>query len=664
MGPTELYFPLTTPESMDGYTLQAQRGGAPSMFGSSVALQENTAYLGFGPRLAAIDVSQPSAPKMLGQSPVLPGNVTGVIVLSTSPTPELIASVGQVIFILDQPEPGEINPVGQVALPGKIWALVLDPTGQTLYVGGAIVQSNDTSNGATSSGFITTIDVSDPTNPRVVDRVDLADRVLCMALAQKTMLYAGTIGSQSPSSIQGISLDPGAPARLSSPTNVIQGDAGQPYAMQVLGDRLYISWNYSISAYDISHPSAPQEVWQETQADVGSSFGLSAFGFVLHADRIDIVGYNPEGGFVPMPASFKPPQPVTGASGAVAASMVASQGDTLYIARDGLEIYDTHDLQAIKTLGGYHPSLLYVAGQVTQGDYIYSVDESSLNQAAPFLHVLKTSDLEIVAEYPIILPDGFPLMHWFWGIVLDGDRLYLYGYTGVLIFDVSDPTKPVLLDHLEGLVEGFYRIAAATIDGRRLLIICEPASDGGTTLSAYDTHDANSLTELLFSTEITGESGNSLVWSGSSLYLLTEDGQRAGWFYTVALDQAGFTIQSRLALPGAATAMAVQTNRVALFAASKLMILSLANPSQPQVISQTSLAGTLVLRQLAFQGNQLLAVGDEGTYQLITYDLSNPTHPAAVKAVAIPTADGFDTLSVSGEMVVVSGEFSGVEVLK
>ena len=46
------------------------------------------------------------------------------------------------------------------------------------------------------------------------------------------------------------------------------------------------------------------------------------------------------------------------------------------------------DPKNIKSLGGYHPPLDYVAGQVAQGDYIYSIDENSLNQQYAFLHVL------------------------------------------------------------------------------------------------------------------------------------------------------------------------------------------------------------------------------------------------------------------------------------
>ena len=48
-------------------------------------------------------------------------------------------------------------------------------------------------------------------------------------------------------------------------------DVGQVYAMQVLGDRLYVSYNYSIYAYDISAISMPKQVWKLTQADVGTS---------------------------------------------------------------------------------------------------------------------------------------------------------------------------------------------------------------------------------------------------------------------------------------------------------------------------------------------------------------------------------------------------------
>jgi hypothetical protein len=656
--------PLTIPAENATLTVLAQRGGGAPLINNDLALLENTAYIGLGPRLAAIDVSQPAAPQLLAQSPVLPGNVTNVIVISTKPHPQLMVSAGRYIIILDHPEPGKINPAAQVALPGEITSLVLDPSSGTLYVGGSIQQSYDVNNGNTSSGFLATIDVSDTTHPHLVDQVGIPNRVWCLALVPKMMLYAGTFSNQGPPTVVGVIFDPGAQAKLKSPVEVIQDSQDAAHVMQVWGDRLYISWGSAMSAYDISTVSMPKELWKVTQVDVGSSFIFSAFGFVLHENRIDIVGYNSEGGFVAPPLSFTPPQPVIGTSGAVTASMAAGTNDTLFIARDGLEIYDTRDPQNLKELGAYHPPLLFVAGQVVQGDYIYSVDESSLNQESPFLHVLRASDLETVGEYQITLTEQYALMQWYWCMVLDGNRLYVSGRTGVYIFDISKPEKPKLLAYHPELSAWLNAVAAATVNSRRLVFTGEPSTDGGFILKVYDVSDANNVTEADPSITIDGEMPTRLEWNGNSLYLLTDGGSQGGWFYLITLDKTGLVIQCRTALAGSTAVMAVQGNLVALFGSHGLVILSTANPNQPQVLSQSSLKEGLSLVQMVLQGNQLLAVANGGSYQLITFDLSDPTHPTAVNVMAIPAADALGSLSIPGKMFIISGAYSGIEVLK
>jgi hypothetical protein len=67
-----------TPGS-ENMALVGQVGGVSR----AVAVAGDIAYLGVGPRLVALDVSNPAAPVLLGRSAVLPGVINAVVVTQT-----------------------------------------------------------------------------------------------------------------------------------------------------------------------------------------------------------------------------------------------------------------------------------------------------------------------------------------------------------------------------------------------------------------------------------------------------------------------------------------------------------------------------------------------------------------------------------------------------
>jgi len=71
------------PAALPGAAPNAQNVELVGQIGGAclaVAVQGNMAYVGLGPRLAALDVSSPASPTLLGQSVVLPGVMEGVVV--------------------------------------------------------------------------------------------------------------------------------------------------------------------------------------------------------------------------------------------------------------------------------------------------------------------------------------------------------------------------------------------------------------------------------------------------------------------------------------------------------------------------------------------------------------------------------------------------------
>ena len=80
MATTALLFALlpsaSVAEETENVALVGQIGGSSS----GVFVQGDYAYLGVGPRLVILDISDPTSPMVVGQSAVMPVFVTGVYV--------------------------------------------------------------------------------------------------------------------------------------------------------------------------------------------------------------------------------------------------------------------------------------------------------------------------------------------------------------------------------------------------------------------------------------------------------------------------------------------------------------------------------------------------------------------------------------------------------
>ena len=182
------------------FTRQAQLGGGPSISAESLALLGNVVYVGMGPHLVAIDVSLPADTRILAQSEMLPGDVSGVLVLAAAPHLQLIIAVGQMLYVFEQPDAGTLRILGQVTVPDRINAMVYDPTSGILYASGST---------GSSPGFATSVDLSDPAHPQLVSQVALPGMTSSIALVQRQMLYLGTFNDQGQSEVVGIGLVPG-----------------------------------------------------------------------------------------------------------------------------------------------------------------------------------------------------------------------------------------------------------------------------------------------------------------------------------------------------------------------------------------------------------------------------------------------------------------------
>jgi len=114
-----------TPEPLKDIQLLGQIGGSSY----AVALQGNYAYLGMGPRLIVLDISDPDTPLFVGQTDVLPDTVRNVVVTENY---AYIAAGDSGLRIIDIRDPSAPNEVGFYETPAPAQGIAV--LGEYAYV--------------------------------------------------------------------------------------------------------------------------------------------------------------------------------------------------------------------------------------------------------------------------------------------------------------------------------------------------------------------------------------------------------------------------------------------------------------------------------------------------------------------------------------------------
>ena len=140
--------------------LVGQIGGTTA----AVAVQGNYAYVGDGPRLVILDVSNPTLPVVVGQTGVLPGLVEGVALAGNY---AYVADAGSGLRIIDVSNQSDPSEVGFYDTSGSALGVAL--AGNFAYV-------------ADYTGGLRIIDVSDPAAPSEVGFYDTPGEAWGVAL--------------------------------------------------------------------------------------------------------------------------------------------------------------------------------------------------------------------------------------------------------------------------------------------------------------------------------------------------------------------------------------------------------------------------------------------------------------------------------------------------
>jgi hypothetical protein len=389
---------------------------------------------------------------------------------------------------------------------------------------------------------------------------------------------------------------------------------------------------------------------------------MLAYGFILQTGHIDAMGLMPVGNYALEPVRITPDEAVQPAASVTTAADVASAGDRTFLARDGLEIFDTRNPQKATPLGAYQPPLLVTIASAVRGDLVYTLDTDSFNHNwSQFLHVLHLPDMAMVSEYHFAGFDDAPGWEYFYSMEIEGDRLYVFDYhKGTWVFDLSDPLKPAL-NRPAQLYDGLSAATAGTLGSRRLVFKANPV-DTSSALVAYDVTDLEAIT-VLSSLDLQDETPQRLAWSGGRLYAVTQGILTSGNVYSYTfevfnLENNTLKLESRTPLAGDSR-LAARGDLAALAGPQGLVIFSAADPAHPQVLSQTPLAGSGAIP--VFQGDRLLVALQGSSSQLLTFDLSDPARPRLVSAADIPPAE---CISVTDSTITLSSNHGGIEVLR
>jgi len=438
-----------TAESLLGWRMVGQVGGRTE----DVAVQGDYAYVAVGLRLVVLDVSEPITPTEVGSTAPFPQFVEGVAVSGAlAYVADGIAGL-RVVNVIDPSNPIE---VGACDTPGYAEGVAV--AGGYAYV-------------ADGHYGLRIVDVSDPTNPAEVAYAYPLNYVFDVAVVgQYTYLAAAGAGL--------LVVDIHDPA---DPIEIATYDTpGYAYGVDVADGVAYVADGWEdLRVVNVSDPANPVEL---------ASFETPGWAFDVDAEDDTLYVADAFAGLQVVDVS-DPAHPVRlgayGVAGGHAGQLVVV-GETAYVADRnwGLRIVDVSDPGAPNQIGGYEP-LGYATAVAVSGDYAYVaaatqglrvVDISERANPAEVgtyaiqgnaigvavadnyayvavtcpdvgagLHVIDVSD----AETPVGVGYHPQVQGCYRDITTADGTAYVADEWGLELIDVSTPTTPTLLSHIE-----------------------------------------------------------------------------------------------------------------------------------------------------------------------------------------------------------------------
>jgi uncharacterized repeat protein (TIGR01451 family) len=436
--------PASVGEIVTQAALIGQEGGATY----AVALQGTYAYVGVGPRLVVLDVSDPEAPVVAGRGPVLPDLVRGL-----APAGDIVYVAAGKSGVLGIDITDSTSPIWRSALDTPGWAHAVAIAGTRLYV-------------ADGSGGLRIVDIADPLLPLEIASIStaaLGGEVQGLAVAGNTLCIGAGAGGL-------VTVDVTAPE-----APVVVGSYAGPIATHaaISGDTVYVvdSRELRVFALDISHPTSPSVVHHRPIDGVPERLYVQAPYLYVAAGEsgLEIFEIEPESGLLSHQTTHDTPG---------AAHDVALWGPNAFVAdgRAGLRIVDVlSDRGSPEEVGAYEPL----------GDAVgLEVDNRYAHVAAGEggLSIVDLTDLSLPMQVARLDLDGYAQ-----ALTSSGPLAFIAGAEeGLAVVDVADPSAPALLARLQPPEDGeAWRSVArqgdllligAESEGLRIVSVATPAS--------------------------------------------------------------------------------------------------------------------------------------------------------------------------------------------
>jgi len=445
----------------------------------AVAVDGNIAYLGQGPRLVTLDVSTPSAPKLIGQSEVLPGLVLGVQVS------------GKYAYVATRYGGLHIFDVNDPAHPGLVSTIEPKTPGCQ-----AVVLKDNLAYLACNPSGLYIVDVTSPQNPVEVSSGEIPGTMLSIAVVGN-YAYLVDVNSQglvtvdvsNPSSPQKVGvfsvMEVPNPQHESYSFSSVRS-CGKDLCLSAVQDGLVV--------LELSDPAKPAFAGRyDTQVASGLAVDGNLVYLVDDMDGLHVLDLsNP---VHPEQVSTMPTS-VGGFEFIVEESSergLAVLGKTLYITDQayGLTVVDVSQPGSPARIGHYEtPVPDWLFGVKVQGDYAYIIGrtsgfrvvnvtdpaglrEVSYDNSRKDLYLQVPTGLEVIGDYAYISDSNYPF-HVYditnpeesvevgavydhpasdgaFDIAISGNTAYLSGWglndafypgQGLWAIDISDPATP------------------------------------------------------------------------------------------------------------------------------------------------------------------------------------------------------------------------------
>lgn len=506
---TAVFRPGTAPTPL------GQEGGSDS---PALTLSGATAYVGIGTRLAVIDVSNPSAPRLLGQSPVLPARVQDVVV---SGSLAYVVTGDSGLQILD------LTNVQHIYQRASL---------DTLGFAKALHVANGMAYVADFGAGVTLVDVFNPDAPTLRGHYPTRGGPHAVDVVG-AWVYVADDGS-------GLLI-----IDASNPANpVLRGaiqSAGVAFDVQVVGTVAYLAYyNHGLRTIDVSNPAAPRRLGHiDTPGLAQTVHVVGSTAFVADGDRLLALDVsNPALPFV------------AAAARTTAVDVAATDTRVLVTDRRQLNVYETDAAGALLRRASY-PFVGTAQAVAISGALGYVASRSdglSIFDLGDPAHPQRLS----------VLPTTGPLLD----VASAGSRVIAVGPRGLHVVDVSQTSAPVLRGSValpgsaRGVaVAGNLAVVTAAWGGVHLVDISNPQAPVRRATYAHETAEGVAVAGSL-----------AFVAAGKTLLILD------------VANPAAPTLRSTMSLPGWGVDAAVQGSYVYIAAAEAgLLIVDVTNPAVP-----------------------------------------------------------------------------------